>query len=121
MAKDSFYREMSDHQLQAAYKELKKNIEFDPSDGMIEEMELLQNVSMERNVELDNSISAVRGYLEFAFPELPKTIKLSQRERHYLENLLQYEIEGMESQNVSDDFFELKTAKIIINKLGDTK
>lgn len=84
-------------------------------------MELLQNVSMERNVELDNSTSAVRGYLEFAFPELPKTIKLSQRERNYLENLLRYEIEGMESQNVSEDFFELKTAKIIINKLGDTE
>lgn len=51
--------------------------------------------------------------------EATKEIELTQRERHYLENLLLDEIRGMEETNVEDNFFEMRTAKQIVNKLID--
>jgi len=119
MAKDSFYRSMSDNELQAMYKEIKKNIDFDSSEGMLHELELIQFVAQERGLQLDNSFSAVKGYLDIAMQETPKGIKLTQRERHYLEDLLLFEIKQMEDTNVSEAFFELRTAKQIVNKLID--
>ncbi len=65
MANDTFYRGMTDNQLQAMNKEIEKNIEVDPTEGMIQEMELLRNVAKERGIELGNRFDAVRGYVEF--------------------------------------------------------
>lgn len=65
MTNDSFYRSMSDNQLQATFNEIKENIEFDPSPGMVHEMELLQNVAQERGIELGNNFDVVKGYVEF--------------------------------------------------------
>lgn len=56
---------MSDNQLQATFKEIEKNIEFDDSEGMKLEMELIQNVALERGLKLGNSFNAVKGYIEF--------------------------------------------------------
>lgn len=57
---------MTDNQLQAAHKEIKKNIKFDSSKGMIQEMELIQQVAKERGIELGNLFDAVKGYVEFS-------------------------------------------------------
>lgn len=65
MANDLFYRSMTDNQLQATFKEIEKNIEFDPAAGMIKEMEFLRNVAKERGIELGNPFDIVKGYLEF--------------------------------------------------------
>lgn len=65
MANDSFYRTMTDNQLQATFKEIEQNIKFDASEGMIQEMELIKNVANERGIELGNSFDAVKGYVEF--------------------------------------------------------
>ena len=62
---DSFYVSMTDNQLQATFKEIEENIEFDPAAGMIKEMELLRNVAKDRGIELGNPFDAVKGYLEF--------------------------------------------------------
>ena len=63
---NSFYKSMTDNQLQAAYKEIEENIKFDSSKGMIQEMELIQQVAKERGIELGNSFDAVKGYVEFS-------------------------------------------------------
>ena len=65
LANDIFYREMTDNQLQAAFKELEKNLEFDCSDSMKREMELILSVSEERGIKLGNRLDAIRGYIEF--------------------------------------------------------
>lgn len=57
---------MTDNQLQATFKEIEKNIEFDPAAGMIKEMELLRNVAKERGIELGNPFDAVKGYVEIS-------------------------------------------------------
>ncbi len=66
MVNDSFYRSMTDNQLQAAFKEIEKNIEYDPSVGMLQEKKLIENVATERGIALGNSFDAVKGYVEFA-------------------------------------------------------
>lgn len=66
MTNDTFYRSMTDNQLQATFKEIEKNLDFDSEDrGMQMEMKLLQNVAKERGIELGNSFDAVKGYVEF--------------------------------------------------------
>lgn len=65
MTKDTFYREMTNNQLQAVFELIEKNIEFDSTEGMIREKELIQNVAKERQIELGNSFSEVKGYIEF--------------------------------------------------------
>ena len=57
-----FYRSMTDSQLQAAFKQIDMNIDSDPSEGMIKEMELLRNVAKERGIELGNPFDAVKGF-----------------------------------------------------------
>lgn len=70
MASDTFYRSMTDNQLQAAFKQIDLNIESDPSEGMIKEMELLRNVAKERGIELGNPFDVVKGFLEFELKNL---------------------------------------------------
>ena len=65
LANDIFYREMTDNQLQAAFKELEKNLEFDCSDSMKREMKLILNIAEERGIKLGNRFDAIRGYIEF--------------------------------------------------------
>ena len=65
MSNDTFYREMTDNQLQATFKEIKQNIKFDSSESMIHEKTLIENVAKERGIELGNSFDAVKGYVEF--------------------------------------------------------
>lgn len=65
MVKDSFYRNMTDNQLQATYKEIEQSIKYDPSAGMIKEKEIIENVAAERGVTLGNKFDAVKGYIEF--------------------------------------------------------
>lgn len=48
-----------------------------------------------------------------------KELQLNQRERHYLEDLLLNEIREMGKQNITEDFFELRISKQIVNKLID--
>jgi hypothetical protein len=66
MANDLFYRSMTDNQLQATFKEIEKNIEFDSAAGMIKEMEILRNVAKEQGIELGNPFDAVKGYVEIS-------------------------------------------------------
>ena len=70
MAIDTFYRSMTNNQLQAVFKQIDLNIESDPSEGMIKEMELLRNVAKERGIELGNPFDAVKGFLEFELKNL---------------------------------------------------
>lgn len=71
MAKDKFYRNLSDSQLRAAYETINRNIDTGILvDGMQRERQLCHNVAIERGVDLyDKSISsqidAVRGHIEF--------------------------------------------------------
>lgn len=67
---DAFFRDMTDNQLQAAFKLIEENIECDASEGMKQEMELLRNVAKERGIELGNPFDAIKGYLEFGTKEL---------------------------------------------------
>jgi len=69
---DSFYRSMTDNQLQATFKEIEKNVEFDPAAGMIQEMKLLQNVAKERGIILGNPFDSVKGYIEFGVKDRHK-------------------------------------------------
>lgn len=69
MTNDSFYKSMTDNQLQAAHKEIEKNLEFDSTKGMVQEMELIRQVAKERGVKLGNSFDATKGYLEFALKD----------------------------------------------------
>lgn len=65
-ANDTFYRNMTGNQLQAAFKEIEANLKYDDSTGMAVEKELIQNVANERGVILGNSFDAVKGYVEYA-------------------------------------------------------
>lgn len=56
---------MTNNQLQAAFKQIDMNIDSDPSEEMIKEMDLLRNVAKERGIELGNPFDAVKGFLEF--------------------------------------------------------
>ncbi|HLT64845.1 MAG TPA: hypothetical protein VKZ80_00660 [Flavobacterium sp.] len=69
MVKDKFYRDMTDSQLRAAHREMKRNMRFEEGTWKYE-YELMMNVAKERGLDLeDDSISAkletTKDYLEF--------------------------------------------------------
>lgn len=71
MVNDSFYREMSDAQIHAAYKLAKENIEDGfLAAGMKGEVEMMHAIAKERDMVLDDSLSskiqAATGFIEFA-------------------------------------------------------
>ena len=70
MTNDTFYRSMTDNQLQAAFKQIDMNIDSDPSEGMIKEMDFLRSVAKERGSELGNPFDAVKGFLKFELKNL---------------------------------------------------
>ena len=70
MVKDKFYRDMTNYQLKAVFKQILENIKADPtSEGMKKELEVCKNVMVERGIEFEDSISTsldvIRGFMEF--------------------------------------------------------
>lgn len=69
MAKDKFYRDMTNSQLRATHQEMKRNMKYE--EGTWEqEYGLLMNVAKERGLNLEDDsllakIDTTKGYLEF--------------------------------------------------------
>ncbi|MDF2790700.1 MAG: hypothetical protein K0S25_136 [Bacillus sp. (in: firmicutes)] len=68
MAQRSFYTKLSDHQLYAAFQEIKANLRTFPDEGWATEFSLIHEEAKRRGLTLDDSLSAkmnaVQGYLE---------------------------------------------------------